>query len=91
MLWVINNPIIYKFLKDFTMHRNKTGRVVVFNCRPFPSFLNTENTNETFQQSGEQDSFRHLLKVQTPTSLEPPLEYNQDQTHLTNQGSLWAF
>ena len=28
-------------------------------------------------------------KVQTHTSLELPLEYNQDQMSLTNQGSLW--
>ena len=27
-------------------------------------------------------------KVQAPSSLEPPLEYNQDQMPLTNQGSL---
>ena len=27
-----------------------------------PTFLNTGTTEETFQQSGKQDSFRHLLK-----------------------------
>ena len=27
-----------------------------------PTFLNTGTTKETFQQSGKQDSFRHLLK-----------------------------
>ena len=27
-----------------------------------PTFLNTGTTNETFQQSGKQDSFRHILK-----------------------------
>ena len=27
-----------------------------------PTFLNTGSTNETFQQSGKQDSFRHILK-----------------------------
>ena len=30
-------------------------------------------------------------KVQAHSSLEPPLEYNQDQMSLANQGSLWAF
>ena len=30
-------------------------------------------------------------KVQAHSSLEPPLEYDQDQTPLTNQGSLWPF
>ena len=29
-LWVINNTIIYKFFKDFTNHRKKTNRAVVF-------------------------------------------------------------
>ena len=27
-----------------------------------PAFLNTGTTDETFQQSGKQDSLRHLLK-----------------------------
>ena len=57
-----NNSIIYKFFKDFTNHRKKTNRVVVFSSRPFPNILNTGTTDETFQQSGKQDSFRHLLK-----------------------------
>ena len=54
-------------------------------------------TDETFQQSGKQDSFRYwrvqqvCKKVQSHSSIEPPLEYTQDQTHLTNQGSLWPF
>ena len=30
-LWLINKPIIYKFLKDFTNHRKKTNRAVVSN------------------------------------------------------------
>ena len=29
------------------------------------------------------------VQVQAHSSLEPPLEYNQDQTPLMNQGSLW--
>ena len=28
-----------------------------------PTFLNTGTTDETFQQSGKQDSFRYLLKI----------------------------
>ena len=39
-------PIIYKFFKDFQQQ----------------TFLNTGTTDETFQQSRKQDSFRHLLK-----------------------------
>ena len=31
------------------------------------------------------------MKVQAHSSYEPPLEYNQDQTPLTNQDSLWPF
>ena len=48
-----------------------------------PTFLNTGTTEETFQQSGKQDSFRHLLKtlasmfeISGSQFLEPPLEYN---------------
>ena len=32
----MNNSIIDKFFKDFTNHRKKTNRAVVFSCRPFP-------------------------------------------------------
>ena len=71
--------------------------MAVFSSRPFPqqTFLNNGTTDETFQQSGKQDLFRHLLKVQLAgkkvqahSSLEPPLEYNQDKMLLKNQGSL---
>ena len=34
---MINNPVIYKFFKDFTNHRK--NRAVVFSCRPFPNIL----------------------------------------------------
>ena len=34
-----NNPIIYKLFKDFTNHRKKTNRAVVFSCRPFSNIL----------------------------------------------------
>ena len=36
---VINKPVIYKFFKDFTNHRKKSSRAVVFSCRPFPDIL----------------------------------------------------
>ena len=35
---VINNPVIYKFLKDFTNYRKETTRAVV-NYEPFPNIL----------------------------------------------------
>ena len=31
-------------------------------CTPFQTFLNIGTTNENFQQSGKEDSFRHILK-----------------------------
>ena len=49
-LWVINNPIIYKFFKDFTNHRKKTNRAVVF-VDLYPTFLDTRTSDETFQLS----------------------------------------
>ena len=33
VLYMTNAPIIYKFFKDFTNHRKKSSRVVVFSCR----------------------------------------------------------
>ena len=38
-LWVIDNLIIYKFSKDFTNHRNKINRLVVFSSRSFSNIL----------------------------------------------------
>ena len=61
---MINNLIIYKFFKDFTNHKKKTNRVVAFSYRPSSNISNTGTINETFQQSGKQDSFRGLLKIQ---------------------------
>ena len=43
----------------FTNHRKKIKRAVVFSYRPF---LNVGTTDETFQQTGKQDFFRHLFK-----------------------------
>ena len=54
---MINNPIIYKFLKDFTNRRKKTKKEDLS-----PTFLNTGTTEKTFQETGKQDSVEHLLK-----------------------------
>ena len=35
----INNPIIYKFFRDFTNHRKKINMAAVSSCRPFPNIL----------------------------------------------------
>ena len=59
---MINNPIIYKFFKDFTTHKRRlTGRLFLA-VDLYPTFLNTGTTDETFQQSGKHNSFRHILK-----------------------------
>ena len=48
--------------------------------------LKNKNTSDTYWKV-------QLLckKVQTHSSLELSLEYNQDQMPLSNQGSLWPF
>ena len=59
---VINNPNTCKFFEDF-INRRETNGAVIFSKRPLPNILkNTGTTDETFQQSGKQDSFRHILK-----------------------------
>ena len=55
---MINNPISYNFSRIFINLRKKTNRAVDVP----PTFLNTGATNETFQQTGKQDYFRHILK-----------------------------
>ena len=62
---MISKPVIYKFFKDFTNHRKKTNRVLVFSYRLFPNILKKGTTDQTFQQSGKQESFRHLFKNST--------------------------
>ena len=60
-LEVISKPI-YKFSKDFPNYRKKTNRGS-FSAVDLPkTYLNTETADETFQQSGNQDPFRHILK-----------------------------
>ena len=49
---MINNPIIYKIVKDSTNHRKKINR---------GQFL-AVNLSPTFPKSGKQDSFWHILK-----------------------------
>ena len=88
---MINKPIIYNVFKDFTNHRKKTKKVVVFCSKPLiqepqmrpSSNLETKIPSDTFS--------RHQLmhmKVEARNSLKPPLEYNQDQMPSTNQGCL---
>ena len=70
----------YKFLKDFTYHRKKTNMAVVFSCSPFPNILKYYSRVQLV-----------YLNIQVHNSLEPPLEHNQDQMSLMNQGLLWTF
>ena len=41
--FVINNIIICKFYEDFSNHRKKINRAVVFSYRPLPNILNYRN------------------------------------------------
>ena len=65
-LEVIKESIIYKFSKDFTNQRKEAN--IPIDLRPldtvdlFPTFLNKGSTDEFFEQSGNQNSFRHILK-----------------------------
>ena len=53
---MINKPIIYKFFKDFNNYRKKTNNAVVTGWY-------TGTIDGTFQQSGKQDFFQHILKI----------------------------
>ena len=43
ILKVIDNPIIYKFFKDFTNHKKKNNRVVDFSCTLFTKAIKYSN------------------------------------------------
>ena len=73
-----------------TKERRLTGQLFLAVNLFFPTFLNTGTTNESFQKSEKQDSFRHLLNFssvpqffRTTTGI--------PSGPLTNQGSLWPF
>ena len=59
---MINSLLFTTFSKTLlTTERRLTGQY--FSAVDLsPKFLNTRTNNETFQQSGKQDSFRHILK-----------------------------
>ena len=60
---MINKSIICKFFKDFTNHRIKKKKGGSFSWQT----SNTGTSDETFQQSGEINSWRHLLKRSSNT------------------------
>ena len=98
-LEVINNPIIYRFFKDFTNHEKKTNRAVVFSSWSFPQHSEIQGPLMRPSVNLENKTLSDMcwrvqlvcIKVQAHSSLEPPLEYNQNQTPLMNQCSLLLF
>ena len=58
---VINKCIIYKFFKDILTTERRLTRRQVLAVTPFPN-LNIWTTDMICQESGKQDSFRHILK-----------------------------
>ena len=74
-LQVINKPAIYKFFKDIKVFEKLVNNRIVDHLEKClrltgwyflavqlsPTFLNTENTNETYQRSGKQDSLGRIL------------------------------
>ena len=55
--------IIYKFFKNLSNNRKKTNRVIVLDTDHCSPFLNTGTTDETFSQSGKEDSFKILKRL----------------------------
>ena len=79
---MINNSIIYNFFKDFTNQRKKTNRAVVLDVdlkKQGPQMWPSNN----LENKTPSDIYWRIqlvcMKVQAQSSLEPPLEYNQDQ------------
>ena len=74
---VINNPITYKFFKDFTNRRKKTNSTIVFSCRYFPSILKYRDHRWNLENKTPSDTYWRVqlvcVKVQIHNSLEPPL------------------
>ena len=97
---MINNPIIYKLFKDFTNHKTKTNRMAVFSTFlvPFLNILKYRGHQWDLSNIWKTRIFETywrvsfvFMKVQAHSSLEPLLEYAQDQIPLMNQGLLWPF
>ena len=58
---MINNPIT-SFSKNLLTTEKRLTRLQFLAVDLSPTFLNTGSTDETFHQSGKQDSFRQILK-----------------------------
>ena len=72
--------------------------MVFFSSRPFPNIPKCRDHQwdlPTIWKTRLSNTYWRFqlvcMKVQAHSPLEPPLEYNQDQMPLMNQGSLWLF
>ena len=79
-LRVINEHIIYKFLKEFINHKKKTNRVVVFSCRFLPNILKyfmklAKNQKIKIHSDTNWKTQVIHMKVQVQSSSELPLEH----------------
>ena len=94
---MINNPIICKFFKDFADQKKKTNNVVVLSCICSPNIVKYREYQRDLPKIWKTRLLQtHIeeficINVQAHSSLEPPLEYNQDQMPLMNLCSLWPF
>ena len=59
---VINNPITYKFFKDFTNHRKENNTAVISSSRPFPNILKYRDQRRDLPTIWKTKFFRHILK-----------------------------
>ena len=62
LLLMVNNPIIYLSFSKTLLTTEKKLTEQQFLAYLSPIFLNTGTTNETFDQSGKQNSLRHILE-----------------------------
>ena len=91
-LEVIIKPIIYRLFKDFTYHRKKTNRALVFSQRTLTNNLKYMDQRwdlPTIRKTRSLQTHWRVqvlcMKVQAHTFSEPLLGYNQDQMPFTNQ------
>ena len=94
---MINNPIIYKFFKNFTNHRKNTNRANFLAAELFSTFLSS-GTTVTFQNlENKTPSDIYLkfqlvcMKVQAHNSWETPLESRLVLNHLGNYRNILQF
>ena len=94
----ISKSPIYQCIEDFTYHRKKINRAIVFSCSPFPSVLKYRNHRwdihstvwkTRFLQKHVNKFSWNVWKLKVHSSSEPPLAHKQDQTLLMNKGLIF--